>query len=174
MRNAARAGGGRAEELSLNTQIQKSAQADRKAWLKNAIGCGLWQEINRFQKSRQLCIDSRRLHDQAGAQGCGKGGAWPVCDKTAGMSTQGLCDMIGNLWEWTLDEYRPHYDQTHQTDLPVCASKTCTDHKGVKRVIRGAGYMTKSSGTTATIRSKSDRAASGIGFRVALKTQMDQ
>lgn len=164
-------GGDLPSEAQWEYAARSAGQFTRYPWGDQKATCTL--AVMRDEQTNQAKVKDHRKRSK-GAQGCGKGGAWPVCDKTAGMSTQGLCDMIGNLWEWTLDEYRPHYDQTHQTDLPVCASKTCTDHKGVKRVIRGAGYMTKSSGTTATIRSKSDRAASGIGFRVALKTQMDQ
>ena len=33
--------------------------------------------------------------------GCGKDQSWPVCSKTAGNSFSGLCDMSGNVCEWT-------------------------------------------------------------------------
>lgn len=39
--------------------------------------------------------------DETNPDGCGREQTWPVCSKPDGQSVSGLCDMAGNVSEWT-------------------------------------------------------------------------
>jgi len=45
--------------------------------------------------------DCSRCVMDDGSDGCGEYGTWAVCSKRAGNSVSGLCDMSGNVLEWT-------------------------------------------------------------------------
>lgn len=45
-----------------------------------------------------------------GARGCGTSRTLDVCSRTAGNSSQGVCDMIGNAWEFVADNYNQNYN----------------------------------------------------------------
>jgi len=63
--------------------------------------------------------------------GCG-GQAAPVCSKPAGNSVQGLCDMAGNVWEWTQDWYHNSYEVAP-------SDGSAWEDRGTLRVRRGGG-----------------------------------
>lgn len=80
---------------------------------------------------------SRAVLFSEGGQGCGKKSTWPVCSKTAGNSAQGLCDLAGNVWEWTADCYQPNYTGAPADNRP---RNNCTGPYSSRRVFRGGGW----------------------------------
>lgn len=100
--------------------------------------------------------------EKAVISGCGKNMA-PVCSKPAGNTKQGLCDMSGNVWQWTQDWYHSLY-----TGAPADGSAWETP-PGTTRVNRGGSWYDDLGFARASYRSyglpgnRSDR----VGFRPA-------
>lgn len=68
-------------------------------------------------------------------RGCGEDRVWAVCSKPKGDSAQGVCDLIGNVSEWVLDQWHPSYVGAPQ-DGSVWADRMPADH----HVIRGGSW----------------------------------
>jgi len=67
--------------------------------------------------------------------GCGKDSTWPVCSKPRGNSTQGLCDMAGNVWEWVADCWHGSYQ-----GAPSNGTAWTSGCAGSYRVHRGGSW----------------------------------
>ena len=57
-----------------------------------------------------------------------------VCSKPAGNTKQGLCDMAGNVWQWTQDVWHDNYE-----GAPGDA-KAWEEGAGSRRVVRGGSW----------------------------------
>jgi len=66
--------------------------------------------------------------------GCGRGTTWPVCSKPKGNTSQGLCDMSGNAYEWLQDWKHDSY-----TGAPSDGS-AWERPAGMYRVSRGGSW----------------------------------
>ncbi len=79
-----------------------------------------------------------------GGKGCGKDRTWPVCSKPEGNSVSGMCDLSGNVWEWT------------------------TTKDGSSRVIRGGSWRSDALSylqASARLDDSPDYGSAGDGFR---------
>ena len=72
--------------------------------------------------------------------GCTRSMTWPVCSKARGNSPNEACDLAGNLWEWTLDQYRGSYRGAPTDGSAVCETPAC-DRIGPGRVLRGGSWL---------------------------------
>ena len=112
----------------------------------------------------------RAVLDQDGP-GCGSFTLMKVCSKPDGNSQQGLCDLIGNLQEWTLDEYKASYRGVSNKGLPYCRKRNCGIKSVVRRAVRGGSWYDEATKLTSSSRFAidSDQRLIQLGFRVKLK-----
>ncbi len=96
-----------------------------------------------------------------GGHGCGKNSTWPVCSKAKGNTAQGLCDMAGNVWEWTQDWYHRLYEGA-PTDGSAWERPA-----GSYRVVRGCSWYDDAGRARSAVRSRRapDNRGDVHGFR---------
>jgi len=98
-----------------------------------------------------------------GGNGCGRDSTWPVCSKVAGNTSQGLCDMAGNVWEWVSDWYESGYYGKSPSSNPTGPSS------GSPRVVRGGSWFNDARYVRAAYRYRGGPGSRhyNLGFRVA-------
>lgn len=92
---------------------------------------------------------SERAH--VGGEDCNILGLGDTCSKPTGDSLQGLCDLIGNLAEWTLDEYQDGHTNPPSSAQPRCLDQICIEN-GSTRVVRGGDWETSSARASSAYR----------------------
>ncbi len=114
---------------------------------------------------------ARAVTDEPGTQGpsgetdgCGEDRTWPVCSKPAGNTSQGLCDMAGNVWEWVEDCW--HRDYTGAPTDGKAWNTGCHSHY---RINRGGSWNYPAKNMRATRRDHNSATlkSSDVGFRCA-------
>jgi formylglycine-generating enzyme required for sulfatase activity len=98
-----------------------------------------------------------------GVGGCGTERTWPVCSKPVGNTSQGLCDIAGNVWEWVPDCWYGDYIDA-PTDGSVWDTWSCTS-----RVLRGGDYLSPENVVRTRTRyyNPPEGKSPSIGFRCA-------
>jgi formylglycine-generating enzyme required for sulfatase activity len=84
-----------------------------------------------------------------GHEGCGLSSTWPVCSKLEGNTTQGLCDMAGNVAEWVGDEYCTSYETTPRDGTAAMCDTAV-------KVFRGGAWSLEAENAKATFRHAAD------------------
>ena len=113
----------------------------------------------------EVATCSRAVMDDGG-YGCGQERPWPVCSKPAGNSTQGVCDLAGNVAEWVQDTYQNSY-------MGAPSDGTAWEAGASSRVFRGGSWGGTGSGLRASGRYRSDPSNRNnyLGFRLARSIQ---
>jgi formylglycine-generating enzyme required for sulfatase activity len=98
--------------------------------------------------------------------GCGKRGAVDVCSYQKGHSKQGICDLMGNVWEWVLDDFNETEQGSANGDSPRCQVAGCGAN--VNKVIRGGSWDIDSMHLSDGVRDgfKAEDRRHTVGFRV--------
>ena len=92
----------------------------------------------------------RAVMSSVGGRSCGVDGTMPVCSKPAGVALVlggPLCDMAGNVWEWTQDLWHESYERGPGASAPGDSSAWVTDADNSARVIRGGSYALDDAGS---------------------------
>jgi formylglycine-generating enzyme required for sulfatase activity len=93
----------------------------------------------------------------------------PICSKSYGNTYSNVCDMLGNLSEWVLDDYQPNYEMMFSNENPRCADLDCNlPDPAAFKVIRGGDWTSNPNGHSRGFRN-ADIADLFVGFRIVIQ-----
>ncbi len=145
----------------------KYCNSDKAGRELHPVNCVDWEQANQYAKFKNARLPSEAEYEYAatsggknqkypwgnedascdkavmygkGDSGCGSGTTMPVCSKPAGNTAQGLCDMVGNVWQWVQDKYQSSYANT-----PLDGS--AAEGPGSFRVLRGGSFRSWDAGS---------------------------
>ena len=92
-----------------------------------------------------------------------------VCSEPKANTEQGLCDMSGNVYEWTRDGWQSHYHNAPTNASDICNTAICK--QSIYRVSRGGGWYHGSKRNLRTTERVADARLGryrDLGFRVLI------
>jgi len=77
------------------------------------------------------------MFEEGVGQGCGETRTFAVCNRPEGNSEQGLCDLLGNVFEWVQDRHHHSYE-----GAPTDGSAWEVITRPAGRMLRGGAWGT--------------------------------
>ncbi|MAD61843.1 MAG: hypothetical protein CMH49_10095 [Myxococcales bacterium] len=113
------------------------------------------------------------LSDFIKGRGCGEEMTARVCRYPRGHSKQGVCDLVGNVWEWVMDEWHDDYEGAPTDAQAWISLQTEGLWSDNDRVYRGGGAFDERDRPRISRRNHRapDARLFNLGFRVARNLQ---